>query len=150
MKIAWFTPFHKSSAIGKFSKYATLALSEYMNTQQVEPTQQVGRVDILTFEKDELHSTDLNVVYYDKDNIHSLLNDYDLCIYNMGDNIRFHAPIFDVLLLRRGIVIAHDLCIHNFVRGYYTIYDTSDEFKYYDILKKLYGILFLFVLYIYL
>ena len=127
MKIAWFTPFHKDSAIGKFSKYAAQSLSKYV------------KVDLFVFEKDNLHNTDLNKIYYNEQNITSLINDYDFCIYNMGDNTRYHASVFDVMRLRRGIVIAHDLCLHNFFRAYYIALNNNDASIYYNVMVKLYG-----------
>lgn len=126
MKIAWFTPFNVESAIGQYSKYAAESLSFYVD------------VDILTFQKQRLHPTSLNVVYFDQENVESILNQYDTCIFNMGDYADYHRQIFDVMRRHRGIVIAHDLCLHNFFRGYYLAQKNGLE-QYIDDLDSLYG-----------
>ena len=126
MKIAWFTPFCKKSAIGRYSKFATVALSKYAN------------VDLFVYEHEELHSTKLRVINYNSETVLSQLVDYDICIYNIGDNSNYHAAIYDVMKQRRGIAILHDVCLHNFFRGYYIAHlQTPDE--YVKLMKQMYG-----------
>jgi glycosyltransferase involved in cell wall biosynthesis len=110
MKIAWFTPFNKKSSIGRYSKTAATALSRYAD------------VDLFLFEREDLHTTSLVTVHYNQKNVLSLLEGYDICIYNMGNYSSYHAPIYDVIKKRRGIVISHDLCLRDFFMGYYNEY----------------------------
>lgn len=126
MKVAWFTPFTKKSAIGEYSKYAAEELSKYLD------------VDILVFETENLYETNLHVIIYTQDNIKSIILDYDLCIYNMGNYHPFHASIFEVMKLRRGIIISHDLCLHDFFFGYYSHFVSNINMYKYSI-NKLYG-----------
>jgi glycosyltransferase involved in cell wall biosynthesis len=126
MKIAWFTPFNIKSAIGRYSKTAAGALSRFVN------------VDLFIFEREDLHTTILNTVYYNPENVLSLLEDYDICVYNMGDYTGYHASIYDVMRKHPGIIIAHDLCLINFFWGYYNQYLKNPE-EYTKILIDMYG-----------
>jgi len=126
MKIAWFTPFSKKSAIGRYSKYAAKALSYHAD------------VDLLLTDFDDLHDTDLHKVYYQSDNILTLLGDYDYCVYNIGDYSGFHSQIYDVMQQHKGIVIVHDVCLHNFFREYYLHYLEKPDI-YVDTMVNLYG-----------
>jgi len=126
MKIAWFTPFNKKSAIGRYSQYATQVLSKYAN------------VDIFISNKENLHDTSLSTVHYTSKNVLSLLKDYDICIYNIGDYTEYHASIYETMCNCPGIVIVHDLCLHNFFWGYYNLYLHKPE-EYINILISLYG-----------
>lgn len=126
MKIAWFTPFNKKSAIGKYSKSAALALSKHAD------------VDIFVFDTSDLHETSLQTIHYDMNNVQPLLSDYDFCIYNMGDYSVYHGIIYNVMQQKKGIIISHDLCLHNFFRGYYFINLENPE-EYVRILTEMYG-----------
>jgi glycosyltransferase involved in cell wall biosynthesis len=126
MKVAWFTPFNKESAIGRYSKSATLALSKHAD------------VDIFVFDEKNLHDTSLRTMYYNSNNVLSLLKSYDVCVFNIGDYSNYHAPIYDVMQTHRGVVISHDLCLHNFFRGYYISHlQRPNEFV--KILTDMYG-----------
>jgi len=126
MRIAWFTPFNIESAIGRYSKFAAEALSEFAD------------VDIYVFQKDNLHKTKLNVIYFENEDVVKKLDNYDIVIYNIGDNYEYHAPIYDIAQIYRGIIINHDVCLHNFFRGYYYGH-RNDVQTYQDNLKRLYG-----------
>jgi len=126
MKIAWFTPFNVKSAIGRYSKFAAQALSKYAD------------VDLFISEQEDLHTTSLHTVLYNQKNVISLLENYDICIYNMGDNLDYHGSIYDVIQKRPGIVISHDLCLHNFFNRYYFIRQKQPE-KYIKISTRIYG-----------
>lgn len=108
MRIAWFTPFNAKSAIGRYSKCATEALSKYIEVVLfLEPQQ-------------EMHQTQLPVVYYrDGQDISDVLATYDLIVYNMGDHCQYHKSIYNVMQKHPGLVIAHDICMHHFFHGYY-------------------------------
>ena len=133
MRIAWFTPFEKKSAIGKYSKCAVTALSKVLD------------VDLFVYCKSNdptkdaiMHTSSVNCIYYSSSAVVSKLSEYDLCIYNMGDNVEYHGMIYDILKLKPGIVIAHDICMHNFIRGYYIVYKNNPN-KYVELLQEKYG-----------
>lgn len=110
MKIAWFTPFAKQSAIGRYSKCATEALAEFCNAE----------VDIFAEPADEMHQTKNRIILYtEADEALVKLSQYDMAVYNMGDYLAYHKKIFDVLQKRPGIVIAHDICLSDFFHQYY-------------------------------
>src|SRR5919109_4915514 len=47
------------------------------------------------------------------------LNRGDINIYHIGNNPLFHAAIWQVSRCQPGIVVLHDLCLHNFFAGLY-------------------------------
>jgi glycosyltransferase involved in cell wall biosynthesis len=128
MKIAWFTPFTKKSAIGKYSKLATDSLSE------------VCTVDIWTHHTDDLWETSTNIInfnLFDEGKLNKLI-DYDVIIYNMGNYTAFHFEIYEVSKKFRGIVILHDFVMHHFFTGYYFV-NKNDPSLYIDAIRILYG-----------
>lgn len=133
MKIAWFTPFEKKSAIGKYSKYAVEALSKFIEVDLfIYCAEQVRDKDVI------MQDSFVNCIYYSSTDVIYRLLDYDLCVYNMGDNVNYHGMIYDVLKKYPGVVIAHDICMHNFMRGYYLDYK-HELSTYIDLLQKKYG-----------
>lgn len=133
MKVAWFTPFMKKSAIGRYSKLAVEALSADIDVELFVYVESLKKADNL-----ELHQTYVPIHLYDSLDIVQQLNDYDLCIYNMGDNGQYHSEIYDVFLKHPGVVIAHDICMHNFALGYYYSYKNDRE-TYRGLVEKKYG-----------
>ncbi len=124
MRIAWFTPFKTQSAIGKYSKFATEALSEY------------AEIVLFVERQPEMHPTKLPVVCYtDGQDLSDVLDTFDLIIYNMGDNYEYHKSIYHVMQKHPGMVIAHDICMHHFFHSYYM----DDVEAYENKLIKLYG-----------
>ena len=126
MRVAWFTPFNKKSAIGRYSKAASLALSRYADVNL-----------FITDDKDS-HETSLRKVIFKSDNVLSKLESYDICIYNMGDFAGYHSSIYEVMRKHRGLVISHDACLHNFFRSYY-ISCLQDTNGYINKLASMYG-----------
>lgn len=127
MRIAWFTPFNKQSAIGKYSKIATDNLNK------------VAKVDLFLFQKEDLWESDLKKIYYDKDSeLTTKLNTYDIVIYNLGDYLPYHEAIYEQSRKYRGTIIIHDLVLHNFFRGYYLL-NKEDTQLYLNELYRLYG-----------
>lgn len=127
MRIAWFTPFSIKSAIGKYSKIATDALINHC------------KVDLWLSEGDNLLDTDLEIVYYDQSpNILNELNQYDLIVFNLGDNFPYHGKIYEVSKKVKGIVILHDFIMHHFFTGYYFEHK-KDTRQYIKQMEALYG-----------
>ena|GEM_PF-1259355 len=116
MKIAWFTPYNIESAIGRYSKFATAALQKYVD------------VDIFVLQsKQRRHESECRIVYYTLENVGEILLKYDLAVYNIGDNSLYHSGIYDVLQLYPGIIIIHDISLHNFMRGYYLLHRNQPD-----------------------
>src|SRR5215469_9461373 len=109
MKIAWFTPFHKASAIGRFSAYVTPEIAKSVD------------VDIWHPAADETHPTSLRTIVCPPtlDLGPENLAGYDLCVYNLGDHLPFHEKIFETSLRAPGMVVLHDLVMHHFFACYY-------------------------------
>ncbi len=128
LRIAWFTPFNKASAIGKFSQIVTNELSKK------------HKVDIWVPENRELLETKLNIISYKnfKNRINKYLTQYDICIYNMGDHLYNHKDIYETSINKRGVIILHDLVMHHFFTGYYFLV-LKDKEKYTLDILKFYG-----------
>lgn len=107
MKIAWFTPFTKTSAIGKVGAQVCEALSR---SHQVE---------IWTHHTEDLIATNVPVVHFDADFSPDALKGYDCIIYNLGNFAGFHREIMDVAQWIPGIVLLHDRTMNSFW-GQYT------------------------------
>ena len=107
MKIAWFTPVDKRSAIGKVS----LTICERLSKDHL--------VDIWGYEKENILETDLNIIAYDPSALDvKALKRYDYIVYNMGNYAGYHWAIYEVMLRVPGIVILHDRTMHSFFKQY--------------------------------
>lgn len=72
--------------------------------------------------------------------VESQLNDYDLIIYQLGNNIHYHQYILALLKQYGGIVHLHDLVLHHMIAG--MNYDADNEQiteNYFDIIERHYG-----------
>jgi glycosyltransferase involved in cell wall biosynthesis len=131
MKIAWFTPFERTSAIGRFSQSVTASLS--LNAE----------VDLWLAEDEsaKLHSTDLRIIRYSHlRGLERLLLGYDAVIYNLGDHFRYHGSIYNVSRVFPGVVILHDYVMHHFFASYY---DQRNEWEEYArVMARWYGVEF--------
>jgi len=127
MKIAWFTPFSITSAIGKYSQIATNEISKF------------HEVDLWIPEKTNILKTSLKkyLISFEEEKIKFLRN-YDLIIYNLGDYFLFHKDIYLMSRKIKGIVILHDYVMHHFFTGYYFNYLRNNE-KYIMQMYQLYG-----------
>ena len=126
MRIAWFTPFSKKSAIGLYSKYACEALGEKHDVQ------------IYTPHADELYETALQVTQFDSPE-DIFWGQIDVCFYNIGDNSLYHSQIVDCLMQHPGILVLHDRSILNLWVGYYISHRNSlDELR--SVLKAQYTV----------
>lgn len=96
MKIAWFTPFVKTSAIGKISALICEELSRG------------HEVHVWTSDQEELHEVSVPVRTFSPGFSGTELAEYDEVIYNLGNFARFHKDIYDISQKIPGIVILHD------------------------------------------
>lgn len=127
MKLAWFTPFTKNSAIGKYSQVVTNELSKYVD------------VDLWLSESSNMLPTELKVVRYRPgENLSKKLENYDFYIYNMGNFLDFHKDIYEVSKVNKGIIILHDFVMHHFFTGYYFLHK-NDSNAYIKDMGRFYG-----------
>jgi glycosyltransferase involved in cell wall biosynthesis len=126
MRIAWFTPFHRQSAIGCFSQIVTNKLAN----KHV--------VDLWITPQQDTLETRLNTIIYDKriEIRKKELENYDLCIYNLGDHLYNHLTIYEASKIVPGVVILHDYVMLHFFAGYYLLERKNlsclaEDFKYY-------------------
>lgn len=122
MKIAWFTPFNRESAIGRYSAQVVDALID-------------SGLDVTVFAykaKDDSnyvpHVTQARIVFYDDNFNVTILNDY-LCVYNIGDNCDYHGAILDIMQQRSGIEVIHDAYLINLYNGYFHLKKDKEEAK---------------------
>src|SRR5438552_851356 len=116
MKIAWFTPLNRQSAIGQ---YSARILEELVQTEQVvvyvSDTDQVDacwpvNADLAMLSKIE------------PEQLPHLLSGYDCVVYNMGNHHGYHGRIYEASLRHPGIVILHDVVLQHFFGGYFLEY----------------------------
>lgn len=109
MKIAWFTPLAKESAIGKVS----LSLCRELSRD--------NEVTIWTPLFEKLLETDIKCQTFDDSiDIHQL-DGFDIVIYNMGNFAGYHREIYDISQKVPGIVILHDRNMAGFFWQYYCV-----------------------------
>jgi len=128
MKIAWFTPFRKVSAIGRFSRLVTDQLAQY------------AQVDLwlAEAENEELHRTSLRIVrYLELSCPESFLREYDVIAYNLGDHMLNHRTIFEMSRRVPGVIILHDYVMHHFFAGYYS--QRAEWDAYVEVMRRWYS-----------
>jgi len=113
MRIAWFTPFARRSAIGQRSVPVLRSLA--------------NRADVIVYAsaikspRDAL-SAEFDVRPIRNSSARSLDKELDRCdaiFYNLGDHLAFHREIYETCQRHHGIVILHDLVMHHFFAGYF-------------------------------
>jgi glycosyltransferase involved in cell wall biosynthesis len=113
VKLAWFTPYSRQSAIGHFSE---IVIGELQNAADVT----VFASDIPTLE--EARNTDCEIeLLWGKDPaaVTSRLAQFDGVIYNLGNHYEMHYRTYEVAIRRPGIVVLHDLVMHHVFAGRY-------------------------------
>lgn len=102
MKIAWFTPFWRASAIGTFSRHVAERLAL------------VADVELWVPELEGAQETALEVVEFDPTRLDTRrLGSADVVVYNLGNNLAFHHSIMLAARKVPGVVILHDLVMHH-------------------------------------
>jgi glycosyltransferase involved in cell wall biosynthesis len=109
MKIAWFTPYATTSAIGRFSRLVAEALCRYND------------VEIWTFSLGPLHPSPvpIRVLQSHSEVQPGDLQAYDVCAYNLGNYWLYHGDIWQVSQRHPGIVILHDALMHHFFASWF-------------------------------
>lgn len=133
MKLAWFTPFSKKSAIGMVSKTICEELSKTID------------VTIWTHHKNDLADTSVKVIHFTPDDKYLAdLKNYDFIIYNMGNFAGNHREIYDVSQKYSGVVVLHDQTMSGFWGQYFVFKefggDPVNGFNgYVELFRKYYG-----------
>ncbi len=102
MRIAWFTPFEKKSAIGKVGAMICEELAKQHD------------VTIWTPHTNDLLPTNVPVLSFKLDFAVEKLAGYDYVFYNMGNFATYHREIFEVMQKKPGVVILHDQIMADF------------------------------------
>ena len=128
MKIAWFTPFAKESAIGRYSRLVTDELAK------------AAEVDLWVPEARHYHPTALRTIKFGRllEIRPDTLAHYDLVVYQLGDHLPYHRQIFEASRKVPGIVILHDFVMHHFFAGYFLQHKNSRE-EYMAVMTRHYG-----------
>ena len=127
MRIAWFTPFVKKSAIGK------------VGAQICEELAKEHNVEVWTAHTQDLIETSVPVRTIHVADAETELHGYDAIIYNMGNYTEFHKEIYDVSQRVPGIVILHDQNMFHFWKGYDT-FPVDGQNRDAGLIEKYYGI----------
>jgi glycosyltransferase involved in cell wall biosynthesis/GNAT superfamily N-acetyltransferase len=126
VKIAWFTPLSTRSAIGEYSVHVTDALADRCE------------IDLWVGDDDIHRETELRTFEFHRDpSLLHRLAQYDLAVYNIGNNEAFHGAIYEASKARPGIVVLHDRsCHHLFAEHWLGVGDTE---RYLERMGTLYG-----------
>lgn len=127
MRVAWFTPFSKKSAIGKYNKLLTNELIDSID------------VDLWLPQRNDLFPTRLKKFFFTgNDNLTHVLKKYDVIIYNLGNFLGFHKDIYEISRKIKGVIILHDYVLHHFFADYYLNY-RKNQWEYLNDIRKYYG-----------
>lgn len=128
MKIAWFTPFSRTSAIGRFSRAVASEL------------RRLHSVDIWHPEtRDALDSDCPTEVFRRAEDVrHEALSAYDCVVYNLGNYVPFHLEIYRLSRSFPGFLILHDYVMHHFFASY-LLEHLRDEGAYLELIRRHYG-----------
>jgi glycosyltransferase involved in cell wall biosynthesis len=115
MKLAWFTPFSRNSAIARVSRAVTTELAK------------VADLDLCYFDTDKTWDSSVSLKRYSSSEAVSDrdLERYDLVIYNFGNYLPYHGEIYSLSRRRPGICILHDFVMHHFFAAYFREHDRS-------------------------
>jgi glycosyltransferase involved in cell wall biosynthesis len=112
MKIAWFTPFCKSSSIGQ---YSAVILDELSKEHDVV----VFATGLRRWQRS--HRPQLPTVRINgrggSPDLCQQLRAFDVAVYNLGDHSRYHADIWRTQIAHPGVAIVHDVATWNLAAG---------------------------------
>lgn len=129
MRIAWFTPLSRKTGVSKYSLLALQALSESYE------------LDVWTVRTEDDYDLEgrfsVHEIGTDPDTVEKL-DDYDLVVYNMGNNSDFHVQIYEVYKRKKGVVIIHDKIMHH-ILAYLCLIRAERPELYFSYLDHYYG-----------
>jgi len=103
-RIAWMTPWGRESAVGRYSHAAVSALSDSFIIDVWHP------ITDCPLDAPGTRSFPFSSPL----EFSSLVHEYDHVIYNMGNNVDYHAAVFSCYLRHPGVVILHDKVMQGF------------------------------------
>lgn len=107
MKIAWVTPLAHTSAIGRYSRTVLAELTA------------LHEVEAFTFGDSDLADVCVPVhVFQDAASAAEALTNYDVAVYQVGNDWRFHGEIVLTARLVPGLVVLHDCTIQHLMAHY--------------------------------
>jgi glycosyltransferase involved in cell wall biosynthesis len=113
MKIAWFTPLNRRSAIGQ---YSARILEELIRTEQVVVyVSDTDRADACW----PVNASLAFLSTIEPEKLPHILSTYDCVVYNMGNHLGYHRHIYEASLRYPGVVIIHDVVLQHFFSGYF-------------------------------
>jgi glycosyltransferase involved in cell wall biosynthesis len=128
LKIAWFTPLARRSAIGEFSVHVTAELAKFADVQ------------LWSSDEPPLLDTELPVVHFEPDSSELFgLSNCDANVYNMGDYLPFHGDIHEVSRRHPGVVILHDRVLHHLFAGKWLMGPDATRELYVERMRAYYG-----------
>lgn len=132
MKIAWFSPLPPQKT--GISEYSELILKYLKNYAQVD-------LWVDNFQPRQDFYVSFRVFDYGRQPVlFPLLKTYDAIVYNMGNNVEFHAGIYEVMQRYPGVIILHDYVLHHFFAGYWLDKKKRPEL-YFKTIREQYGAL---------
>ena len=128
MRIAWFTPFHRRSAIARVGQLVTAELAE------------LADVEIWTSDGEPLLETSLPVVGY-KPGSRDLdaLRERDAIVYNLGNHLENHGDIHAVATRHPGVVVLHDRALHHLFADMWLATEEPEVDRYVEGMRRHYG-----------
>lgn len=105
MRIAYFSPLPpKHTGIATYSQYLIPALVRHAA---------LDLFDTAVYEPVSFHHPNTSILDYVARPAHLLhLDEYDVCLYHLGNNPWHHMDIYRVFLLHPGIVVLHDAVLY--------------------------------------
>jgi glycosyltransferase involved in cell wall biosynthesis len=111
LKLAVFTPFVNDSAVARVTNEVFVTLKSNYDVS----------VDIYTSLDENIITTELNIVFYNIDDLKEMeLAKYDYCFYILGNNHAFHRECYLASKLHPGIVVLHDQTMAGFWRSVFS------------------------------
>lgn len=129
MRIAWVTPLSSRSAIARYSLAVVRALSVLVDVDVFYPP---------TGDDLECPWACSTTALGDAEQAPAALQPYDVVLYNLGNNVEYHADIFEHYLRVPGVSILHDKVMQAFFADYGTMV-RQDPFFYVRMMSYLYG-----------
>ena len=127
MKVAYFSPLNPiRSGISDFSEELLPYLINYMEIDLYID-------DYIPLNIDKKDFTVYNISDYEKNR-----NNYDITVYHVGNNYKYHKSIVDTFMKFGGILELHDVSMHNYIAA--DTIETNNPQTYIDLMKYSHGI----------
>lgn len=128
MRLAWFTPFDRRSAIARFSALVVpqlqrLAAVDIWCPVAEQPLQSAGHVRSFRSAAELADSA---------------LSSYDLLIFNLGNHLPYHGDIYEVAVRMPGLCILHDVVMQDFCLAYF-LERQKQPIRYLEAMARHYG-----------